>query len=238
MSPPEGQGAETNDGRSIALPDAQALEPSARGGSIELVPILSVTNPCIVVPAAGSGTRFLGPGHKLEGRIGDASVLGLTLRHALATGARVVLVVSRRVHDGLLGTLPDCEQVVVDTHARPGWGMGDSIAAGVAAAADADGWLVLPGDMPFVRPDSMARVAAALARHDVAYASHDGRRGHPVAFRATMKAQLLALTGDTGARAVMQGADSVAVEVDDAGILVDIDTVADLDVARRLPAMD
>jgi molybdenum cofactor cytidylyltransferase len=199
---------------------------------------MSVTNQCIVVLAAGSGTRFLGPGHKLEGRIGDASVLGLTLRHALATGARVVLVVSRRVRDGLHGTLPDCEQVVVDTDARPDWGMGDSIAAGVAASADADGWLVLPGDMPFVLPDSIVRVAAALSEHDVAYALHAGQRGHPVAFRATLKARLLALTGDTGARAVMQGADSVAVEVDDAGVLVDIDTVADLEVARRFPAID
>jgi molybdenum cofactor cytidylyltransferase len=196
---------------------------------------MSVTHHCIVVLAAGSGTRFLGPGHKLEGRIGESSVLGLTLRHALATGARVVLVVSRRVREGLHGTLPECAQVVVDTDARPGWGMGDSIAAGVAASGDADGWLVLPGDMPFVLPDSIARVAAALAGHDVAYASHEGRRGHPVGFRAALKDRLLALTGDMGARAVVQGADSIAVDVDNAGVLVDIDTVADLDAARRLP---
>jgi molybdenum cofactor cytidylyltransferase len=199
---------------------------------------MSAIHHCIVVPAAGSGTRFLGPLHKLEGRIGDASVLGLTLRHALATGARVVLVVSRRVRDGLHGTLPDCEQVVIDTDARPGWGMGDSIAVGVAASADADGWLVLPGDMPFVLPDSIARVAAALAGHDIAYARHAGQRGHPVAFGATLKDQLLALTGDTGARSIVQRADSVAVDVNDPGVLVDIDTVADLDAAQRLPATD
>ena len=194
---------------------------------------MSDIRPCIVVPAAGSGTRFHGPGHKLEGRIGEASVLGLTLRHALATGLRVMLVVSRRVRDGLHGELPDCEQVVVDTDARPGWGMGDSIAAGVAASGEAGGWLVLPGDMPFVRPETITRVAAALARHAVAYPTHEGRRGHPVAFGAASKARLLALTGDTGARAVVQRAHSVAVDVDDAGVLVDIDTVDDLDAARR-----
>lgn len=194
---------------------------------------MPLNTPCIIVTAAGSGTRFVGPGHKLEGRIGDASVLARTLRHALASGLRVVLVVSRRVHDALRDELPRCEQVVVDTVAQPGWGMGDSIAGGVAASPDADGWLVLPADMPFVLPDSIARVAAALASHEVAYARHDGRRGHPVAFRATLKDQLLALSGDTGARAIVQGADSVSVDVDDPGVLVDIDTVADLDAARR-----
>ena len=196
------------------------------------------THHCIVVPAAGSGTRFAGPGHKLEGRIGDDSVLGLTLRQALATGLRVVLVVSRRVHQRLRDELPACEQVVVDTDARPAWGMGDSIAAGVAASKDAGGWLVLPADMPFVRSDSILRVAAALGEADtrVAWASHDGRRGHPVGFGAALRAQLLALTGDTGARAIVQGAAGMAIELDDAGVLVDIDTVADLEAARRAAA--
>lgn len=194
---------------------------------------MSAMNPCIVVPAAGSGTRFLGPGHKLEARIGDHSVLALTLRHALGTGLRVVLVVSSGVHHRLRAELADCQQVVVDTAARPGWGMGDSIAAGVAASADAAGWLVLPADMPFVLPDSLVRVAAALAAADVAYASHGGRRGHPVGFRAALKDRLLALRGDVGARAIVQGAHGVAVDVDDAGVLVDIDTVDDLEAARR-----
>lgn len=199
---------------------------------------MPANNLCIVVPAAGSGSRFAGPGHKLEGRIDGRSVLALTLRNALATRLRVVLVVSRRVHDSLGAELPGCERVVVDTVARPGWGMGDSIAAGVAASADAHGWLVLPADMPFVLPDSIVRVASALDVHDVAYACHEGRRGHPVAFRETLKPALLALRGDTGARAIVQGTDSGAVDVDDAGVLVDIDTVADLDAARRLPAKD
>jgi molybdenum cofactor cytidylyltransferase len=192
--------------------------------------------PCILVPAAGSGTRFLGSGHKLAARIGGDAVLALTLRQASATGLRVVLVISTRLRDEMGDALPACEQVVVDTDAHPAWGMGDSIAAGVAAAPDAAGWLVLPADMPFVRPDSLHRVAAGLAGHAVAYARHEGRRGHPVAFRASLKEALLALRGDTGARAVVARSDSVAVDVDDAGTLVDIDTLDDLEAARRRAA--
>ena len=187
----------------------------------------------LLVLAAGSGTRFHGAGHKLAARIAGDSVLALTLRQASATGLRVMLVISARLRDEMGDALPACEQVVVDTDAHPAWGMGDSIAAGVAASPDAAGWLVLPADMPFVRPDSIHRVATGLAGHSVAYASHAGRRGHPVAFRASLKDELLALRGDTGARAVVARADSVAVDVDDAGTLVDIDTLDDLEAARR-----
>lgn len=191
---------------------------------------------CLLVPAAGSGSRFLGAGHKLAARIGGDRVLALTLRQASATGLRVLLVLSARLRDEMGDALPACEQVVVDTDAQPAWGMGDSIAAGVAASPGAAGWLVLPADMPFVRPHSIHRVAAGLAGHAVAYARHDGRRGHPVAFRASLKEQLLALRGDAGARAVVARADSVAVDVDDPGVLVDIDTLDDLEAARRLAA--
>ncbi len=188
---------------------------------------------CIVVLAAGSGTRFKGSGHKLASRIGPDSVLTLTLRNALSTGMRVLLVISEHLLDKMTDRLPECDCVVIDTDANPGWGMADSIAAGVAQSRLAAGWLVLPGDMPFVQPASIVQVAQGLRVHPVAYASHGGRRGHPVAFRAELLADLLALTGDAGARAIVMRQDCVAVDVDDAGVLQDIDTLDDLAAARQ-----
>jgi molybdenum cofactor cytidylyltransferase len=187
---------------------------------------------CILVLAAGTGSRFQGSGHKLNALLGAEPVLAWTLRHALATPLRVVLVVSQAVRDEAGAALPACEQAVIDTASETRWGMGDSIAAGVAAARDAGGWLVLPGDMPFVRPATLQRVADALARCAVAYARHDGRRGHPVAFRSELGPELLALTGDQGARAVVARHDGVPVDVDEPGVLVDIDTLADLAAAQ------
>ena len=188
---------------------------------------------CIVVLAAGAGARFEGSGHKLDGRIGDDSVLALTLRNAVATGLRVVLVISSRLRDAMADRLPDGDRVVIDMATHPGWGMADSIAAGVAHARDAAGWLVLPGDMPFVRPDSILRVAQGLRDHPVAYARHAGQRGHPVGFRAALGVDLLALTGDEGARAIVSTQPSAAIDLEDAGVLQDIDTLADLAAAQR-----
>ncbi len=85
--------------------------------------------------------------------------------------------------------------------------------------------------MPWILPSTIARVAAAVADGaPVAAPFHDGRRGHPVGFSAACYVMLAALAGDEGAKAVVAAhADSLArIDVDDAGILRDVDTLADL----------
>ena len=64
--------------------------------------------------------------------------------------------------------------------------------------------------------------------HAVVYAQYRGRRGHPVGFAAELYSELTALTGDEGARRVIARYPAFAVERDDPGMLVDIDTVGDL----------
>lgn len=110
-------------------------------------------------------------------------------------------------------------------------GMGASLACGVAACPDADGWVVGLADMPWIRADTIARVAAALADGAaVAAPVHGGRRGHPVGFAAALGAELTALAGDQGARAVVaaQRERLRLVETDDPGVLLDVDTPRDL----------
>ena len=92
--------------------------------------------------------------------------------------------------------------------ADAGRGMGASLACGVRAVRarhpDAAGVVVALADMPWVRPATIARVAAAVAGGAaVAAPFHDGRRGHPVGFGAACFDALAALDGDDGARAVV-----------------------------------
>ncbi len=121
-----------------------------------------------------------------------------------------------------------CE-VVIHDHADDG--MGTSIAAGVTAAAGASGWVISLGDMPSIRVGTVMAVADALrAGARIVVPVVGGKRGHPVGFSAHYLARLLALTGDTGAREILN-ADALFIEeidVDDAGIFADIDTVANL----------
>jgi molybdenum cofactor cytidylyltransferase len=173
--------------------------------------------PVVLVLASGRGERFLasgGSGNKLHALLGDKTVLEHTLAAAHASGLPV------HVEDA--------------GHA----GMGDSIAAAVRATSDAGGWLVLPGDLPLVRAETLRAVANALAQSTIVLPHYRGQRGHPVGFSAATRNALMLLEGTQGAAAVVRAyADSerlAKLELDDPGIVTDIDTVQDLENVRRL----
>jgi molybdenum cofactor cytidylyltransferase len=108
-------------------------------------------------------------------------------------------------------------------------GTGASIACAVRATPWARGWIVALADMPAIEPDTVQAVRAALlAGAESAAPFHRGRRGHPVGFGAACRAELAALDGDEGARAVLARHPPARLEVDDPGILFDVDTPADL----------
>ena len=189
--------------------------------------------PAVVVLAAGAGSRYHGTRHKLSEQLGGDSVLVRTLRNAIASEMSVVLVISEALIAEAKGLIPAADMVVVDARSQASWGMGDSIAAGVSMHASATGWLVLPADMPLVKPSSLRAVADALDQQPIAFAQHRGRRGHPVGFGAELFSELVMLKGDEGARRLLARYPTAAVELDDAGVLFDIDTVDDLAVAQR-----
>mgnify|MGYP002624074370 FL=1 len=187
--------------------------------------------PTIVVLAAGQGRRFQGAQHKLRQPFGPGTVLGGTLRHAVETRWPVVVVTTQALAADVARWIATRDTVVLSP-SEAARGMGHSIAAGVSAHASAPGWLILPGDMPLVRPDTITAVGQALAEHPLAYAQHQGRRGHPVAFGAELFSELIALQGDEGARRLLARYPAFGVDVDDPGVLMDVDTEADLAAAR------
>ena len=189
--------------------------------------------PAVVVLAAGAGSRYHGTRHKLSEELGGDTVLVRTLRNAIASEMAVVLVISEALIPEARGLVAPQDMVVVDARTQTVWGMGDSIAAGVSIHASATGWLVLPADMPLVRPASLRAVAAALDQQPIAFAQYRGRRGHPVGFGAELFSELVMLKGDEGARRLLARYPTAAVELDDPGVLFDIDTVDDLAVAQR-----
>jgi molybdenum cofactor cytidylyltransferase len=195
--------------------------------------------PAIIVLAAGKGSRFLGEDHKLAQRIGGATVLATTLRQAVASQLRVVAVTTEAFAEVARRSVAARDVVVlpeVGSSADSRLGMGYSIAAGVSVCPDADGWLILPGDMPMVRTATLLELAAALERYPVVYAQYKGRRGHPVGFGAELFSELTGLSGDEGARRLVARYPAFGVELDDPGVLVDVDTQADLDVVRAAQA--
>jgi molybdenum cofactor cytidylyltransferase len=211
----------------------------------------------LVVLAAGQGSRFGPGGHKLSQKLGSSTVLGTTLGHALISQLSVVVVTTASLAPLAQRTVAAADIVVIpevgstrkavgSSELKTGesktgakrrresnLGMGYSIAHGVLARPQASGWLVLPGDMPMVQPHTLQAVAAQLEHHAVVYAQHLGRRGHPVGFGAELYSELVALQGDEGARRLVARYPAHPVDVQDAGVLMDVDTPDDLEQARQ-----
>jgi molybdenum cofactor cytidylyltransferase len=173
--------------------------------------------PVVLVLASGRGERFVasgGSGSKLRALLGGKPVLERTLDAVRASG--LPWHVEDAGHEG----------------------MGDSIAAAVRATQAAGGWLVLPGDLPLVRPETLQAVAAAVAGHAVVLPHYRGQRGHPVGFAASCREALLALHVPQGAALVVRAQAKVnpvaQLELDDPGVVMDIDTLQDLAKAERL----
>jgi len=189
------------------------------------------SRPAIIVLAAGRGSRFRGLHHKLMQGLGASTVLATTLSNALATQLPVVVVTTESLSELVSHHVATRDMVVLpsaDSVASLGLGMGYSIAAGVAARSDASGWLILPADMPMVQTSTLHSVANELDNHAIAYAQYRGRRGHPVGFAAELYSELVMLTGDEGARRLVARYPAQGVEVDDPGVLLDVDTEDDL----------
>ena len=193
------------------------------------------SSPVVVVLAAGRGSRYEGPGHKLSQPLIEASVLGTTLTRVIESGLPLVVVTTEAMAPEAARLVAQRDVVLLPTYEAQR-GMARSIVAGVSARADAPGWLILPGDMPLVQPQTLRDVAAALPGHACVVPYHGGRRGHPVGFSAELFSELMALSGDEGARRLLMRYPSRALELADAGVLIDIDTEGDLLAAREAAA--
>lgn len=196
--------------------------------------------PAIIVLAAGRGSRFGGNVHKLAQPLGAMSLLGRTISNAIESQLPVVVVTTDKLAAEAARWVARLDLVLlpeVRSAGSPTLGMGYSIAAGVAARPHANGWLVLPGDMPLVRPSTLLAVAKGLAQSPIVYAQYQGRRGHPVGFAAELYSELVQLKGDEGARRVTARFPSVGLELGDPGVLIDVDTEADLAAVRKVGAL-
>lgn len=185
--------------------------------------------------AAGQGSRF--GSDKLLHRLPDGTPLAVAAAHNLHPACDRVIAILRPGNEvlGELLSAAGCETLICPAAEN---GMGHSLAAGVQASPQAAGWLVALADMPFIAPTSHQAVAARLrAGASLAACEYHGRRGHPVGFAGHWFAQLSALTGDQGGKAILEAhrQELILCPVDDPGVLRDIDRPKDLGGNSQCP---
>ncbi len=181
-----------------------------------------------IVLAAGQGDRF----RQVAGADKDKLLADCTGRDGAVRSVieQVLVSLPASLEKRVLVTTADRPQVIrlakaygVEVVLIESTGMGDSIAAGVTACSQLDGWLIVLGDMPFILPSSIAQVVAGIADDSVSVPVHQGEYGHPVGFGRNFGPGLMALSGDHGARPLFAQGRVWEATVDDPGVLWDVD---------------
>jgi molybdenum cofactor cytidylyltransferase len=186
-----------------------------------------------ILLAAGSALRF--GGGKLTAKLPEGTMVGVAALRSLVAAVDSVIVVVRPGDDEMASAFAALgARVSMCPNASDG--MGASLAWGVRAAPVAAGWIIALADMPWIDPATIAHIVAAL-REGAPFAApqFQGTRGHPVGVAARFYGELSALSSDEGAKHLLaaHAASVQFIEVDDAGILRDIDTPADLTSVAR-----
>jgi molybdenum cofactor cytidylyltransferase len=184
-----------------------------------------------IILAAGEAKRMRMAAGKQLLPWGKSTILETTIDSVTASNVDETLVVLGYHADAIRTKIAakPIRTVINPDYLR---GMSTSIIAGIAAAdARTQAYLLVLADQPSLSYQVINRLLEAFEkhRHSIIIPTFGGRRGHPVIFAASYKPELLGLSGDVGARGIIErhGADVIEVAVCSEEILLDIDTQED-----------
>ncbi|MDB6146302.1 MAG: family 2 glycosyl transferase [Pseudomonas sp.] len=184
---------------------------------------------CAIVLAAGQGSRY----RDIAGADQDKLLAPCIGRDGITRPVieQVLLSLQGVVDSVVLLTRPERLEVIglgqrygCQVEVLASAGMGNSIAAAVAAQPDHRGWLIVLGDMPFVLPETLSRLVELLDDDNICVPVSGTEHGHPVAFGRRFGLPLMALSGDRGAKRLFRPGLVREVPVEDPGVLWDVDT--------------
>jgi molybdenum cofactor cytidylyltransferase len=185
-----------------------------------------------VILAAGLGSRFSGPTHKLLAPFRGRRVVDWAVMHADAAGFDELLIVTAIAPDlNLLESAPlPCHTAllfVTNPDAHLGQATSLRLALAIAANRGHSAVVVGLGDQPLI-PASAWRAVGAATATPIAVATYDGKRRNPVRLAREVW-PLVPSDGDEGARSILRLRPELISEVASEGNPADIDTAEDLE---------
>jgi len=196
----------------------------APGTSDSIFPIAAV------ILAAGRSTR-IGRAKQLI-RLGDEPLLGHVIRTIRQAGLENIVLVLGSGADQIMKDIP-LEGVRVTINPAYAEGISTSVRAGLARVGiECNAAVIFLADQPLVVASTVAHLTTKYweFRSSAVIPTYRGQRGNPVVLDRSLFAKAMELQGDEGFRGILRGLPNVLeVEVDDPGILIDIDTPEDLE---------
>ena len=192
-------------------------------------------NIAALVLAAGRSTRM--GSHKLLEVLGDRPLIRHCVDAALASSARPVLVVTG-YNEGAIRVILSSSDASFVSNPDFAEGLSSSLKAGVRALPSSiDAAIILLGDMPLVTHDLINQMIEFFNASPHALAlvpTYQGQWGNPVLLSRKLFPEIEKLSGDVGARKLLQShhRDVIEMPVTSDDVLLDLDTPEALAKAR------
>lgn len=186
-----------------------------------------------IVLAAGRGARFAaadaGAPPKMLAPVDGVPMIRRTVECLMAGGVgRSIVVVPGEQASAIARALAGLAVTCV-VNPTPERGMFSSVQCGMVAAGDAALSVLLPGDMPFVAPATVARLISTAATTGRPVVPRlDGHAGHPVVCSPALRDRILDADSTARLDHLMRDEDVVFLDVTDAGVRRDVDRPSDL----------
>lgn len=191
----------------------------------------------LILLAAGESSRM--GDKKLLIEIGGKPMLIRSLETYIKSEVNEIIIVTGDNYEKLEKILiPYGNNIKTTVNSNFREGMASSIKQGMKEISEVSDFVVIAlGDQPYILPSTIKKLLLSLQQSDkgIIIPSYSNRKGHPVVFSAKYFDQLKNLNGDEGARGLIKrnSSDVLFFETFDEGVLVDIDTPADLAVTQK-----
>ncbi|HEY5533385.1 MAG TPA: nucleotidyltransferase family protein [Ignavibacteria bacterium] len=176
-----------------------------------------------IVLAAGYSSRF--PEFKPLIKFGNKTLLERTIDNLYDVCSRIIVVCGFRADD-IKKILVKYEKADIVINENYSEGMFSSILAG-AKQIKGDRFFVVPADMPLIKEKTYIHLLEE--NKDIVIPVYKKKKGHPVLMKSKIISELLKEEKDSNFSKFIKKKNFKILEVDDAGILTDIDTYEDFE---------
>ena len=179
-----------------------------------------------ILLAAGQSKRMNGE-NKLTKEIQGIPLIKLSVKNILASSINELIIV--------LGHQKEIVEKLIDKNEKIKFvfnkdfesGMASSVKVGLNhLSKDTEAFFICLGDMPMVNSDIYNQLIKSRNQKNIIVPTYNGQQGNPVLFDKSMKETVMNITGDVGAKKILElNKDKILnLEIDDQSITKGFDT--------------
>ena len=185
-----------------------------------------------ILLAAGQSKRMNGE-NKLTKEIHGTSLIKHSVQNILDSSVQELIIVLGYQKQIIEKLIDKNEKIKFVFNKNFESGMASSIKTGLNNLSEkTDSFFICLGDMPMVNHTIYNQLIKSKNNKEIIVPTHKGQQGNPVLFAITMKEKIMNITGDVGAKKILElNADKILnLEIKDKNINKGFDTQSDFNI--------